>query len=78
MVTVSMPIYYTENGTRFVLGVAGIDVLMEQFEALGLNETQTVTELIKDVTCYKRSLTDCEMNQLRESGINFKTYSLYV
>lgn len=30
MVTVSMPIYYTEDGIRSVLGVAGIDVLWEQ------------------------------------------------
>ena len=63
MVTVSMPIYYTENGTRFVLGVAGIDVLMEQFEALGLNEALTLPYLLKDATCFKQSLSKCEMNQ---------------
>ena len=38
MVTVSMPIYYTENGIRKILGAAGIDVPMETFEAYGLED----------------------------------------
>ena len=28
MVTVSMPVYFTENGARQILGVVGIDVSM--------------------------------------------------
>lgn len=32
MVTVSMPIYYTENGIRKILGVTGLDVVMSTFD----------------------------------------------
>ena len=38
MVTVSMPIYYTENGIRKILGAAGIDVTMETFLKFGLED----------------------------------------
>lgn len=38
MVTVSMPIYYEENGIRVILGVAGIDILWGQIESFGLSE----------------------------------------
>ena len=38
MVTVSMPIYYEENGIRIILGVAGIDILWGQIESFGLSE----------------------------------------
>ena len=35
MVTVSMPISYQENGIRYILGVAGIDILWGQIESFG-------------------------------------------
>lgn len=38
MVTVSMPIYYEENGIRQILGVAGIDVVMQTFTDFGIKE----------------------------------------
>lgn len=37
MVTVSMPIYYEESGIRTILGVAGIDILMDQI-SFGFSE----------------------------------------
>ena len=38
MVTVSMPIYYEEGGIRKILGVAGIDVVMETFKQYGYED----------------------------------------
>ena len=32
LVTVSMPIYYTYNSERYILGVAGIDVSMDSLK----------------------------------------------
>ena len=42
MVTVSMPIYYEEDNITKILGVAGIDVVMAQFESFGLDEEDVV------------------------------------
>ncbi len=38
MVTASMPIYYVEQGIRKILGVAGIDVVMQTFSDFGITE----------------------------------------
>ena len=38
MVTVSMPIYYREGTIRKILGVAGIDVVMETFYQFGFSD----------------------------------------
>ena len=77
MVTVSMPIYYEENGVRVILGVAGIDILWEQI-AFGMTEEEVIPELISDLPCYKGGLTECQIEELREkscgiSGCNSST-----
>lgn len=60
MVTVSMPIYYTEGGIRRILGVAGIDVLMEQIY-FGQSEEQVIERLISNAPCQQSSLTECDI-----------------
>lgn len=37
LVTISMPVYYQENGITQILGVAGIDVRVSQFTSFNLN-----------------------------------------
>ena len=38
MVTVSMPVYYTENNIRTILGVIGLDVSMTHLATFGLTD----------------------------------------
>ena len=68
MVTVSMPIYYEESGIRAILGVAGIDILWEQFSIEvgdGRSEEEIISELIIDGACLKSNLTECQIDELR-------------
>lgn len=66
MVTASMPIYYEEAGIRTILGVAGIDVVMQTFTDFGITEEEDVVkELIKNAPCHKSSLTECEIETIR-------------
>lgn len=58
LVTVSMPIYFLENGVRFILGVAGIDVQYYQIE-YGMSEQEVVTKLIGNPPCQLSTLTEC-------------------
>ena len=58
MVTVSMPIYYQESGIRTILGVAGIDILMEQIY-FGYSEEEVISRLIVNAPCLVSNLTDC-------------------
>ena len=60
MVTVSMPIYYTEEGIRRILGVAGIDVLMEQIY-FGQSEEEVIERLISSAPCQQSTLTECDI-----------------
>jgi hypothetical protein len=69
MVTVSMPVYYTENGLRSILGVAGIDILWEQIE-FGLTEKKVIERLVSNAPCHRSSLSECEIEQLRDSTCN--------
>ena len=59
MVTVSMPIYYVENDIRKILGVAGIDVVISQFESFGLDEDGIIKKLLNQVHCLRNSLDEC-------------------
>ena len=69
MVTVSMPIYYTESSVRKILGVAGIDVTMETFKQFGLEEETEVTKkLISNMPCHSSSLQPCNLEDLRPSN----------
>ena len=63
--TVSMPAYYSENGVRKVLGVAGVDVTMSQMQSFGFNDSQIVTKLLAGTPCFEVNLTDCEIENLR-------------
>ena len=66
MVTVSMPIYYTQSGIRKTLGVAGLDVVMSTFDPFGFSdEDAIVKELIKNAPCQSSSLTECDIQHLR-------------
>jgi hypothetical protein len=60
MVTVSMPIYYTEGGIRKILGAAGIDVLMEQIY-FDQSEEEVIERLISNAPCQQSSLTECDI-----------------
>lgn len=55
MITVSMPSYYTDPGTNLttLLGVTGIDILMEQFESRGFDTDQALMKLIGEGACQK-------------------------
>ena len=62
MVTVSMPIYYEESGIRKILGVAGIDVVMETFKSYGYeDETEITKKLISNMPCLKSTLSACDI-----------------
>lgn len=65
MVTVSMPIYYTENDIRSVLGVAGIDILWDQI-SFGMDEEEVIDQLIRNAPCHASSLSECEIENLRQ------------
>lgn len=66
MVTVSMPVYNVEGEIKKVLGVIGIDVVMDTFYNSGFNdEAEIVKELIKNAPCQTSSLTDCDIENLR-------------
>ena len=67
MVTVSMPIYYQENGIRSILGVAGIDILMEQI-SFNQTEEDVVKRLISNAPCQLSNLTECQIEDLRDSA----------
>ena len=66
MVTVSMPIYYEESGIRTILGVAGIDILWGQIE-FGMTEDEVIKRLISNVPCQRGNLTECQIEELRDS-----------
>lgn len=55
MVTVSMPIYYTDPLTNLptMIGVVGVDILMKQFDKYGFNEQQIIRMLIGESACQK-------------------------
>lgn len=53
-----MPIYYQESGIRTILGVAGIDILMEQIY-FGYSEEEVISRLIVNAPCLVSNLTDC-------------------
>lgn len=63
MVTVSMPIYYTENSIRSVLGVAGIDISLAQY--FDMNEEEIIHHLMTPVPCYSSTLSECQIENLR-------------
>ena len=58
LVTVSKPIYFSENGIRTILGVAGIDVLYSSIE-FGMTEKQVILKLITNSPCLVSSLGAC-------------------
>ena len=61
MVTVSMPVYYEENGARVVLGAVGIDVLIKTITNFGISEENIVQMLIEDLPCFNQTLDRCEI-----------------
>ena len=66
MVTVSMPIYYTQNNIRKILGVTGLDVVMPAFDQFGFSdENDIVKELIKNAPCQQSGLSECDIEHLR-------------
>ena len=64
LVTVSMPIYYEENGFRTILGVAAIDVAYSQIE-YGQTEEDVIKRLISNAPCQMSNLTYCQIDNLR-------------
>jgi hypothetical protein len=66
MVTVSLPVYYTENSVRKILGVVGIDVVMNTFYNFGFeDENAVIKELIRNAPCHMSSLSECAIEELR-------------
>lgn len=64
--TVSMPIYYTENEERYILGVAGLDVSWESLRSLGKTDEELNLALSIQTECQANTLTECQIERLRE------------
>ena len=67
LVTVSMPIYYEESGVRLILGVAGIDVPIDQI-SFGNSETEVIQLLVSDAPCQVSNMSACQIEGLRGSN----------
>ena len=67
MVTVSYPIYYTneQSEIRYIVGVASIDVTMDSLTRFGMSEDEIVDKLLAEYPCNNNSLTDCQLENLR-------------
>lgn len=57
-----MPIYYTENSIRQILGVAAIAVPMNTIFSYNIkNEQEAILKLTNDSPCLTSSLSDCAL-----------------
>lgn len=67
LVTVSMPAYYTNRSTNLttLFAVAGIDIVLEQFNRFGYSKEDIVVKLIGESACQVNKIDQCKLQILR-------------
>lgn len=68
LVTVSLPVYYTEGDVTEVIGVVGLDVVMKTFYDFGYTREETIQELVNSAPCLDNSLSECEVEAFRSDA----------
>lgn len=74
MVTVSMPAYYTNKTTNLttVFGVAGVDIILNQFNQFGYTQNDVIVKLIGESACQKNLIDSCKLQFLRHPDYKCK------
>jgi hypothetical protein len=59
MVTASIPLYHYVDRKRYVIGAAGVDVLMKILEEENISETEAIKKLVKCTPSKSINLDPC-------------------
>lgn len=72
LVTVSMAAYYTnEYNMNGLIGIAGVDIIMDQFYNYGYSESDVLILLIGESACQTNRISDCQLQALR-ADLNYQ------